>query len=442
MMSFQSGITPNIQNVGPTASAVLPSTIDDYELNKLKPLSPKARASIKANGWMTVWEGAIRSGKTVASLIAWMNYLDHTKEKVFFMSGKTYGSLIRNVIDGEFGLLQLAYPYIEITKDRTGSSVLVYGDKKIYLFGASDDGAYMRLKGLTAGGWYADEIATQPESFIVEALARTAVSSDRRIFWTLNPTFPSHYIYQKFMDRWEGTPGYLRFHFTLDDNLAMTEERKAELAAQYSGRYKSIYILGLRVAPTGAIYDNFDRTTMTYRGNPDGDFEHYPRVIACDYGTVNPCVFLECTFTDKRMVYVMREYRWDSRAKMSQKTDAEYVQDMIQFAGPPESCDAIIVVDPSAVSFITALKNEGFFVKAAKNDVLSGIMKVSSLIGQNRLRIHESCAGLIAEMEGYSWDDKSINSGVEKPLKVRDHGPDALRYYINTCLSDFDVFNA
>jgi PBSX family phage terminase large subunit len=411
----------------------------DY--SNLRPLSPKARASIKSDGWMTVWEGAIRSGKTVASLIAWLMYLQNTNEKVFFMSGKTYGSLIRNVIDGDFGILALGHPFIEITKDRTGSSVLLLGDKKVYLFGASDDGAYMRLKGLTAGGWYADEVATHPESFIVEALARTAVSSDRRIFWTLNPTFPSHYIYSKFMDRWEGTEGYRRFHFTLEDNYAMTPERRRQLAEQYTGRYKSIYILGLRVAATGAIYDNFDRATVVFN-TAEENLEDCMKYIVCDYGTINPCVFLECTISQTGIIYVLREYRWDSRVKLSQKTDAEYVQDMIKFAGRPDSCDSVIVVDPSASSFIIALQHEGFFVKPANNDVLNGIMKVSSLIAQNRLRIHESCTGLISEMEGYSWDEKSVNSGVEKPLKVRDHGPDALRYYVNTCLSNFEVMQS
>lgn len=406
--------------------------------DNLKPLSPKARASIKADGWMTVWEGAIRSGKTVASLIAWLVYIQNTKEKVFFMSGKTYGSLVRNVIDGDFGLLALGKPYVEITKDRTGSSVILIGDKKIYLFGASDDGAYMRLKGLTAGGWYADEVATHPESYIVEALARTAVSSDRRIFWTLNPTFPSHYIYSKFLDKWEGSEGYRRYHFTLDDNLAMTTERKAELAMQYSGRYKSIYILGLRVAATGAIYDNFNRKTVVFK-DLEENLCDCPKYIACDYGTVNPCVFLECTISETGIVYVLREFRWDSRVKMAQKTDAMYVQDMINFAGDPSSCDTVIIVDPSAVSFINALQVEGYFVKPANNDVLNGIMKISSLLGQDRIRIHESCTGLIAEMEGYSWDEKSINTGTEKPLKVRDHGPDALRYYVNTCLGSFDI---
>ena len=64
-------------------------------LERLKPLSPKAMASVFADGWMTVWEGAIRSGKTVASLIAWLRYIQGSKERIFFMTGKSHGSLMQ-----------------------------------------------------------------------------------------------------------------------------------------------------------------------------------------------------------------------------------------------------------------------------------------------------------------------------------------------------------
>lgn len=406
-------------------------------LKKIKPLSPKALASIKANGWITIWEGAVRSGKTVASLIAWMAYVTTSPEKVFVMSGNTFASLVHNTIDGEFGLLALCEPELEMKRDTAGAYCLFIGDKKIYLFGAHDDSDYKRIKGLTVGGWYADEVATHPETFIIEAMSRTIASSDRRLFWTLNPVVPTHYIYANFMDRWEGTPGYRRYHFTLDDNMALTAERKHELEMQYTGRFRDMFILGKRVAATGAIYDCFSRS-MVYENCPE-DLSGCQRVIACDYGTVNPCVFLECYYSHTGIIYVANEYRWDSRAKLIQKTDNAYVKDMVAFIGTPEQCDATIIVDPSAVSFITALQVEGFFVKPAINDVLPGIQKVSSLMAQNRIRIHSSCKGLISEIEGYCWDEKSITSGMEKPLKIRDHGPDALRYYVNTCLGKLDI---
>ncbi len=35
----------------------------------------------------------------------------------------------------------------------------------------------------------------------------------------------------------------------------------------------------------------------------------------------------------------------------------------------------------------------------------------------------------IQEMQTYSWDAKAAQRGEEKPLKIRDHGPDAFRYF-------------
>lgn len=411
---------------------------DSSILKKLKPLSMKAVASIKARGWITVWEGAVRSGKTVASLIAWMLYVMNSNERQFVMTGNTFASLIHNTIDGEFGLLNLFEGMLEMRRDATGANCLYAMDKRILLFGAHDESDYKRIKGLTVGGWYADEVATHPESFIIEAMSRTIASSDRRLFWTLNPCVPSHYIYRNFTDRWEGTQGYHRFHFTLDDNLSLSDERKAELSAQYSGRFRAINILGLRVAAEGVVYDTFTQDLL-YDERPDG-LEIVSRYVACDYGTINPCVFLMCERNADGEIYVSREFRWDSRKMMAQKTDEGYVEDMRAFAGEPENTDCNIIVDPSASSFITALSMAGYCVIKGNNDVMLGIRRVSSLLARKRIHIHRSCAGLIAELEAYCWDEKACQMrGEERPLKINDHGPDALRYYCMTALTMYDA---
>ena len=72
--------------------------------------------------------------------------------------------------------------------------------------------------------------------------------------------------------------------------------------------------------------------------------------------------------------------------------------------------------------------------RSGDNDVLDGIRRVSSLLGRRVLRIHRRCDGLLGEMGSYVWDSKAAAHGVEKPVKSQDHGPDALRYYVNTCL--------
>ena len=55
---------------------------------------------------------------------------------------------------------------------------------------------------------------------------------------------------------------------------------------------------------------------------------------------------------------------------------------------------------------------------------------VTTLLGrpEPRLYVASRCAHLIVEIEGYVWDPKAQRRGEDKPLKVKDHGVDALRY--------------
>lgn len=405
------------------------------------PLTRKARALVQAKGWLTVAEGAIRSGKTVATLLAWILYLDNTPERYHLMSGRTRQSLLRNVINGDYGLLSLAGKHARLCKYKGGEQVVRYGkDRIIYLSGANDDNSYTRIKGLTIGGWYADEVATYPLSYINEALARSAISTDRRIWWTLNPTLPSHPIYTQFLDRYEGREGYNWYHFTLRDNPAMTAARREELAQQYTGRYYQQLILGRRVAPEGAIYDMFDKSRhIISTDEAQRILSAVPEIIiTCDYGTANPCVYLACIYT-QRTVYVLAEYYWDSRKQGRQKTDAEYVQDMQSFVGALQSSTVTIIVDPSAASYILALRNAGYVVLSGKNDVLPGIRRISTLLSQDRIKISAGCTNLLRELIGYQWDSAAVAAGQERPRKIDDHAPDALRYYINSHYVVYDI---
>ena len=115
------------------------------------------------------------------------------------------------------------------------------------------------------------------------------------------------------------------------------------------------------------------------------------RTIACDYGTTNPCVFLDI-YDDGDMIRVDREYRWDSKKKSRQKTDEEYANDLVAFMGK-EKCT--VMVDPSAASFIAELKSRGLLVKPAKNDVLDGIRKTATLFQRRRLMINQACEGCL-----------------------------------------------
>lgn len=412
---------------------------------KVKPLTQKAIHSILNTGYLNVWEGAVRSGKTVASSLSWIGYVAASSEKYFIMSGKTIAALYRNVIAGDYGMLAMLGKGGEYKTDREGNRLLIVhtesGDKTCYCFGANDERAYSKMRGITAGGWYADEVNLQPRSFIDEAFRRTIVSSDRKNFWTLNPDNPYHFIYTDYLDEYTNNKldGFHLWHFTLDDNLAIPDERKEELKKQYSGVFYRRYILGERCLAEGVIYDMLTDENFYDDSTRPENLEHVTdRTIAVDYGTTNPCIFLDI-YDDGEIIWVDNEYRWDSKkANNTQKTDAQYAEDMKGFMGQEYQCS--VIVDPSAASFKLELRNQDFYVVEGKNDVLNGIRLVSSLLNNNQIKINkDKCQGLIAELNSYSWDEKGAQNGEEKPIKQLDHAPDALRYFCSTRLPAWRV---
>lgn len=413
----------------------------DISTIQMKPLTSKGYKSLIQTGYLNVWEGAVRSAKTVASSIAWGMYVCASSENVFIMSGRTQASLYRNVIGGDFGIINLfGKKNVEYKVTSEGSRVLVFhtknGDKICYCFGADNSASYGALRGLTAGGWYADEINMHHKDFVEEAFRRTIVSTDRKNFWTLNPDNPYHWIYTEFIDVYteKKLAGFNLWHFTLDDNLAISDERKEELKLQYSGVFYRRYILGERCLAEGVIYDMWDSDVHVINTgkNPHIWEKLY---VSCDYGTHNPCTFGLYGVTGER-VHLIDKYYYSSVKTGRQKSDVEYAQDMVDFLGPLKNHVESIIVDPSASSFITELRKPKYKlpqVITAKNDVTDGIRVVQSFLKQRLLTLEEGeCLEYEQEFSTYSWDGKAAIKGDEVPIKENDHCMDALRYLVFT----------
>ena len=149
--------------------------------------------------------------------------------------------------------------------------------------------------------------------------------------------------------------------------------------------------------------------------------------ISVDYGTANPCSF--GLWGRRRGVwYRMEEYYYASRRTGVQLTDQEYTAALERLAaGRSIRC---VVVDPSAASFITALRQAGYRVIRANNDVLSGIRVTASLLKQGRLVICQGCEDCLREMALYRWSDQG--GGHDAPRKEDDHAMDDMRYFAAT----------
>ncbi len=147
------------------------------------------------------------------------------------------------------------------------------------------------------------------------------------------------------------------WHFTLDDNPFLPRDYVAALKSTYTGLWYRRFIAGHWVQAQGAIYEAFDAERHVVDEVPVID-----RWLcdAIDYGTINPFADLLLGLGVDKRLYVVSEYRWDSRRERRQKTDAEYSaarRDWLA-AVPQPGSDFIgvrpewTVVDPSAASFI------------------------------------------------------------------------------------------
>ncbi|MEV4335753.1 PBSX family phage terminase large subunit [Streptomyces sp. NPDC049590] len=401
------------------------------------PLSRKQIISVvEATARINAWEGSVRSGKTIASLICWLAFVaDAPAGGELVMVGRTRDSLYRNVIQPLtnpeiFGSLAKQVKY------NPGAPIAHIMGRIVHVLGANDAKAEPKVRGMTCSGAYVDEATTLPKTFFDQLLARCSVRG-ARLYTTTNPDNPAHWFRKDYLKRPAET-GLRSWHFTLDDNPYLDPQYVAFLKTTYTGLFYRRNILGHWVQAEGAIYEAFDPERHV-----TADLPRIDRWLcdAIDYGTTNPYADLLLGLGSDQRLYVVSEYRWDSRAERRKMTDAEYSLARRRWlAAVPQPTTNVAgvqpewtIVDPSAASYIEQLHRDGVSgVTAADNSVVDGIRTVSSLFAGDRLRIHPSAVGLIEEIPGYSWDDDAAAKGEDKPIKQDDHSCDALRYGVRT----------
>lgn len=379
---------------------------------------------------MVIAEGAIRSGKTIGcidSFITWS--LEKHRHQNFIVAGKSMGALKRNVLEPMFQILTAKG--IDYHYHRSENPHIIIGTNTYYLFGANNEASQDTLQGLTAAGAYLDEVALFPRSFVDQAIGRCSAETDgngAKVFFNCNPAGPYHWFKTDFIEKAK-EKRILVLHFTMDDNLSLSEKVKERFRRMFSGVFFKRYILGLWVMAEGVVYDMFDEDVHVVDDLPSS----FDRLfVGGDYGINNPTAFLLCGQKGKDF-YVIREYYFDSKKVGKQKTVAQLAEDYLAFVGKdqPEN----VFLDPSAAGLILELKQKGVLnIKGADNSVTDGIQLVQNLLTGNggRLFVHRSCVNLIREFFSYLWDPKAQARGEDEVIKENDHALDALRYALFT----------
>lgn len=420
-------------------------------------LSPKQKACIKRGPWrINVWDGAIRSGKTLSSIIAWLDFLRYGPPGPLAMIGKTLQTLERNVLD----VIDELHP-AAIQHTRGAGTAIIMG-RLVHLFGANNAAAEGKIRGITLAGAYLDEATLVSKEFFQQLLGRLSVAG-ARLFCTTNPDSNRHWLKANYLDKADNPDlSLIRHHFTLDDNPSLGAEYLAFIKAGMVGMWHKRFILGLWVGADGAVYPEWDEGAMTAPLSallgPDGTQGHVrverTLMAGLDYGQTHQTraylLGLAQVWADvqtgrvdwsregqepgpgrarRHVLLILDEFAPES-ATVGKHAE-QFLQWLKDQPRPEWRAPEWLAVDPAAKVFRTELHAKGYTTLAASNAVLPGIQTVGSLLSSGGLYIvKDTCPHLLDRLPQYLWDEKATERGDTKPVKEDDDEVDALRYTI------------
>lgn len=391
-------------------------------MKKLR-FSPKQRRVLewwREDGFdAVICDGAVRSGKTFALSVSFFLWaMARFQRQKFGLCAVSINGVRRNLLGQARPVLEgLGFRWEE--KISRNEVTLRGGGREntFYLYGGGDEGSCASIQGVTLAGVLLDEAALMPRSFVEQAAARCSVAGGK-LWFSCNPAGPEHWFYKEWICKAQQKKAlYLRF--TMEDNPGLSPQVRERYERMFQGTFYRRYVLGEWVAAEGLVYDFFRPEAMPEA--PEGPFSRWR--ISCDYGTRNPASF--GLWGEKAGIwYRVREFYYDARERGRQKTDGEYVEDLKKLAGG--RCIEMVIADPSAASFIEALRREGWNVRKADNRVLEGIRRTAQALKSGKIVICKGCQAAAKEFAMYRWEE----SGEDRVRKEFDHAMDDIRYFV------------
>lgn len=387
---------------------------------RFKPFSKKQRKVL--NWWCRsspvrdyngiIADGAIRSGKSVAmslSFVVWA--MSEFEACNFVMCGKTIGSFRRNVL---FWLkLMLRSRGYSVSEQRTENLVVVRRgnlENYFYVFGGKDERSQDLIQGITLAGVFFDEVALMPESFVNQATGRCSVDGSK--FWfNCNPGSPAHWFKTGWIDKRQDKR-LLYLHFTMDDNLSLSEAVRERYRGMYTGVFFKRYILGEWKSADGVIYRQFaDDPERFILDEVPADI--IIGTMGLDFGG-NGSAHAGCLVgitRGYRSIVILDEYYRKEVIDPGTLTD-----DVCGFVQRSQAqCRATSIwCDSAETTLIKGIRTEVFarhipveVRNARKGEIIDRIRLCDMLMSQGRFFIMRRCRHTIAALSEAVWDGKS-----------------------------------
>ena len=391
-------------------------------------LSPKQLELVKhalSNKTVCLAGGATRSGKSTATIFSFGSYVLDRLDREHVIAGYTLESLSRNILPDLLNFFSAAGYKAQLNHLLGTKIQIAYGNRqfcRVWCLGANDNRAKQRLQGATISGAFVDESVIVPED-LWHMLQSRLTYDDSKVWATYNPFVPHHWFKEKVEDRIDQLNG-VHYKFSFDDNPFLTPRVKQQLEASLVGPWHDWLVKGEWAGALGRVYTKWN-TGLHELG-------HTETVFGIDWGVATMFAALRCDMQDGKGNMV-DEYGHDG-GSADTLTDTEHAERFHNWANKP---GAKIYIDPSASpSFKRLLREYGYRVINARNELDFGLRHTAEMLGRGRLRISPDCGDLLKEMNSYTWDERESEKDRDLPLKRNDHYCYAMRYIVHSAFHD------
>ena len=423
------------------------------------PFSDKHKEYIKEAQYnsLNVAEGAIRSGKTIDNCIIAARYLETCKDMIHLASGSSQPNAKLNIgTCNGFGLENLFRGRCKWGKFKGNEALFIRtktGNKIVIFVGGGKADSYKKILGNSYGLWIATEINEHYDnedshtSFIKVAMGRQLAADKPLILWDLNPSKPNHPIYENYIDKWLGNypGGYQYKHFTIKDNLSISEERKKAIEQKYekdSVWYKRD-ILGQRVQAEGLVFPEFAE-------HPERHYikaEEVPKSfrfceVGFDIGGNGSAYALTCSaYGYDNKVYVLKSQK--TQAAELKMSDIERLVTKFGKAVEDKYGVNIAMLNCDHIAVIVNSLNDNTKYRADlcyKPPLEDRPFLISKMFADDRIKFVEGeCDDLIDELRNLVFDEKSDRAIPLDDGSMQIDTWDSLIYSISGQWNYFDI---
>lgn len=435
-------------------------------------LSDKYKTFLKTEAPVEFLEGTTYAGKTTVGAVKFLLRVAKNPKKQHIISGLDTGTIEKNILNKELGVLDIFQGLIEYNPNGKGAESMPHmlfqtpsGVKTIYILGYDNRARWKKALGGQYGCLYIDEINVADMEYVREASMRCDY-----LMATLNPDNPELPVYKEYINHarplpqyaHDGPPellgmlneppkpGWLWWYFSFDHNAGLSQEKRTQIISNVPVGTK-IYknkILGLRGKTSGLVFNNFDRVRHVIREDDAKAFirknkqqkEYFIKFSAgldTAYSSKSPdtiaMTYIGITNLGRCLLLEEKIYNNADLSEPIAPSDTviNYIAFLDRCRDKWGACrDAFI--DSADQATITEFKKH----KRKKGSVymfnpawkqMKIIDRINAQVGwfaKDQFLVVDTCRGYISELESYSWkEDKDL-----EPEDANDHLINSMQY--------------